>query len=160
MVQIYGTDNLWHDFASGKLKYYKLYTNGVQNVAWDNGIYSAASYSTLMGGFTLNDTNVVVPPVTTEGHNYTFVTQKSIDFSKYSKLKIVIDGEEKSYDIISINISGYVCFASFTGSGLCHFEVVISPTKENFHTNQVFMDYAYQNATAKYLTITEIWLEP
>lgn len=162
MIQIKDSEGVWHDYASGKLKYYKLYTNGVQNVTWDNGVYSMSSTSALDGGFTLNDLDIVVPPVTTDGHNYSFVTRQSIDFSKYSKLKMILDGEEKSYDIGSINIYGYIGFASFYGSGLCHLGVFLSSTKENFADpdRRVFYAYPYQSAVQKNLRITEIWLEP
>ena len=153
MIQIKDAAGVWHDYASGKLKYYKLYTNGVQNVTWDNGVYSMSSTSILDGGFTLNDLDIVVPPVTTDGHNYSFVTRQSIDFSKYSKLKMILDGEEKSYDIGSINIYGYIGLASVCGSGLCHLGVFLSSTKENFADTdrRVFYAYPYQNATQKNL---------
>lgn len=139
-----------------------LYKDGKQNVAWDNGIYNTRSDWYLDGGWDINDSSVSADSVNGVAHTRTFVTNKSVDVTDYSKIRLsYVSGS--SNIILELNVSSligsyYLCIDKHNSGSAYELSMRLSETKENFFMSQVGT-FALANVTNQTTYINRIWLD-
>lgn len=145
------------------VKILKLYTDGVQNVTFDNsGTYPIANGYTADGASTFGDSTIAMPIPTSYSHSRILVTQDKINVTDYDYLNLAISYpnafKHVKLDVKSIIGSYYVNFGPYRdGSGRIIFCAVLSNTKNKSYNDRVaVIDNPFD--TSGTVTVSRVWL--
>ena len=127
-------------------------------VDWDNRGYAPNTSTTADGGFSLSDVSMSAD-VTTNAHARAILTDKGVDLSEYSTLKVTYNGSSTlSLDKSSIKSSAYVYACNNNTSSAKQLIIGATPTKENFNSNR-YGNNAIATLSSTSVIVNRVWLE-
>lgn len=128
-----------------------LYHNGTFGQPYDNGVYS--SHSSLGTPMSFVNTGAILKTsadMYPSGKQTTLLFTDTIDFSTYSKVKVVTNQGTVEVDLTNVNTSAYLGICAYNDGGR-KFGVYVSPNQQYFGYHST--DYAYQEIG---LTATDV----
>ena len=148
--------------ATGGAKTSKyLYKNGVQEVAFDNGINVPSASFANAGGWTFGATNISGSTPSSGGECKVVNTSATVNLANYSILKIKYsDDSVDAIDVSSYSQAAYIFVRLYADSATDRrYYVEASTNRANYATGRLFANERKRATSSFTITIKEIWLE-
>lgn len=144
-----------------------LYTDGVQNVEWENTNQRLGTQYEVGGTTTFAEANIVQTALSYGPTCTVLTTKEAVDLTDCSRVWWICSVNNQTYkryvDVTSLSGAYYLSITSADFSGSWNRQFFVSNTKENVETNRavsgVFMDNYEQHSSNYPMYVQRVWLE-